>query len=993
MRVLAISAAMAAFLSVHSSAQEPTQAPKALFQQFQAKQGGHWIAQWHAATGTPSAIYGTGLPLADWRDNSLAHAREHANAQLRANAGLLGLGSSEFREALSGRMGRTWTFTFDQYFRGLPVIDGRADVRINMIGVVAMLGSTAWPIPADFDVTPAIGSDVATGIAWAALGERPTEVPQPAASKAPRLVIWGDTHAADLAPVHLAWEVSLSNVDAQGKGTIGRYYVDARTGAVLTFVSDKHECGFVGCNAGANAAPAAATPAAATTALPPVPTTVTITGWTRTGIDAFSALVNIPMPGLVVAVPGVGNVTTDNNGQFTIDINAPVTISITALDGRHHNPITGASAPSASVTVNPGVPASIDLLTAAAMPNDAAHTTTSYFVDRTNEWSRAILGNSSQLATASNIAVTVNIASTCNAFYTANSINFYQAGGGCANSAFSTVVAHEWGHGIDDRYGGISNTNAEGMSEGWGDIIGLYLMDTPLLGSGFQSAGVALRRGDNTFLFPYSGTSPHAAGQVWMGFAWRLRERLRAAFGTPQAIAISNDIVISTLLANRNNRTDGVREVFIADDDDGNLLNGTPNYDQLAGAATDKAIPFPVKQDVAIVHTPLSNTSETLRPRRVDVTATAVAPGPISQVRLHYNAGGGALVRTMAPNGSANGFVGMLPGRLSGATEYHFEVVHSNTSVTRLPTTGEYAYTTTTPTSGPVVPFYTETFNSGANGWTTGILTGLSQDWQFGAPNGKSGTSSGVAWSDPTAASANGAIVGTDLGAGTANGAYLSSRSYWLRSPTINCTGRAGCVLQFRRWLTVEDATYDRAQIFVNGTQIWVNPTGSNFVETAWTTVSYPIPLADNQAAVTIEFRITTDGALNLGGWNIDDVVVGTQALVQLPAELRMLPEQAQQGATINLSIATPSNARPFVLILGDAPNPTVVPGFPTIFAGGNLSLLSGTTDATGNFATSFAAPAVPSAIGVLIYSQVLTFDAAFTDWAVSNAHTNLFTQ
>jgi hypothetical protein len=991
MRALAISAALAAFSTFQAHAQEPTQAPKARFEQFQSRQGGKWIAQWHAATGTPSAIYGTGLPIPGWGENSLAGARAHASALLREHGELLGLGVSEFRESIGGRMGRAWTFTFDQYFRGLPVIDGRADVRINMSGVVAMLGSTAWPIPADFDVAPAIGGDVATGIAWTALGERPSEAPQPASAKQPRLVIWGDTHAADLAPVQLAWEVSLSNVDAQGNGKIGRFYVDAKTGAVLTFVSDKHECGFVGCNAGAATAPATA--AATTAALPPVPTTVTVTGWTRTGVDAFAALVNVPMPGLVVAVPGLGNFTTDLNGQFTIDINSPVTISITSLDGRHHNPITGANAPTASVTVNPGVPAAIDLLTAAASPNEAAHTTASYFVDQTNEWCRAILGNSSQLATASSMAVTVNIASTCNAYYTGNTINFYQAGGGCANTAFSTVVSHEWGHGIDERYGGISNTNAEGISEGWGDIIGLYLMDTPLLGSGFQSAGVALRRGDNTFLYPYSGTSPHAAGQVWMGFAWRLRERLRAAFGTPQAIAISNDIVITTLLANRSNRPDAVREVFIADDNDGNLLNGTPNYDHLAGAATDKAIPFPVKQDVAITHTALGNTTNVLQPRRVDVTATAISPGPISQVRLHFNNGSGAQIRTMVPNGSANGFVGMLPGRQSGATEYHIEVLHSNSSTTRLPLTGEFAYTTTTATSGPVVPFYTETFNSGANGWTTGILTGTSQDWQFGTPNGKSGTSSGVAWSDPSAASSNSGIVGTDLGAGIANGAYLANRSYWLRSPAINCTGRAGCVLQFRRWLTVEDAVYDRAQIFVNGTQIYVNPTGVNFVETAWTTVSYPIPMADNQAAVTIEFRITTDGSLNLGGWNVDDLVVGTQTLAQLPAELRMLPEQAQQGATINLSVATPGNSRPFVLILGDAPGPTIVPDFPTFQVGGNIGLFTGATDAAGNFATTFAAPAVPSAVGVLFYSQVLTFDASFTGWAVSNAHINLFTQ
>jgi hypothetical protein len=988
MRILAIAATLAAFTPAQDPTQDPSLQPKTAFKSFQADAGGTWVAQWHAATGTPSAIYGTGLKLAGWGDNSLAAARVHANAQLQQHAALLGLGTSDFRESIGGRMGRTWTFTYDQYFRGLKVIDGRADVRINMTGVVAMLGSKAWPIPADFDVTPTIDADVATGAAWAALAQDPTGVKQPAPSAAPRLVIWGDTHAADLAPVHLAWEVHVSNVDAEGNGKIGRFYVDARTGAVLTFVSDKHECGFVGCNV-----PSAAPAAAPAPELPPVPTTVTITGWTRTGIDAFSALANIPMPGLVVAVPGIGNFTTDNNGQFTIDIASPVTISVGALDGRHHNPMAGANAPAASVIVNPGVPASIDLFTAAASTNEAAHTTTSYFVDRTNEWCRTILGNSTQLATASNVAVTVNIASTCNAYYTGNTINFYSAGGGCANTAFSTVISHEWGHGIDERYGGISNTVAEGMSEGWGDILGCYLMDTPLLGSGFQTAGVALRRGDNTFTYPYAGSSPHAAGQVWMGFAWRLRERLRAAFGTPQAIAISQDIVVSTLLANASTRPDGVREVFIADDDDGNLLNGTPNYDHLAGAATDKAIPFPVKQDISITHTALGATTEQLKPRRVDVAATTIAAGSISQVRVIYNVGAGNVTRVLVPNGLPNGYVAMLPGRASGSTSYYFEAVHSNNSVTRLPQTGTFTYNTNVATTGPFVGFYNEGFSAGANGWTTGLYSGLSQDWQVGAPNGKFGSSSGVAWSDPTAAASNGNIYGTDLGAGTANGAYLASRSYWLRSPAINCSGRTGCFLRFRRWLTVEEGIYDRAEIFVNGVLVWGNPANGNLVDTTWSTVEYAIPMADNQAAVSVEFRITTDGSLQLGGWNIDDVEIGTKQLAQLPAELRMLPEQAQQGATINLQVNTRQGAWPFILAIGDAPGPTFVPGFPTVQLGGFINLFTGTTDAAGVSASTFLAPNIPSTTGVFFYSQVITLDPTFTSFVASNAHVNLFTQ
>ncbi len=113
------------------------------FPALEARLGGQWLAQWTVATNTPRVIYGTGAPLADWRGNTIDEARRHALAALRDHGDLLGLGTSEFRESIGARMGRTWSFKFDQFFRGLPCIDGRADIRINMKGVLAMIGSTA----------------------------------------------------------------------------------------------------------------------------------------------------------------------------------------------------------------------------------------------------------------------------------------------------------------------------------------------------------------------------------------------------------------------------------------------------------------------------------------------------------------------------------------------------------------------------------------------------------------------------------------------------------------------------------------------------------------------------------------------------------------------------------------------------------------------------------------------------------------------------------
>ena len=995
---LAVSSLVLSSPAQDQTAGTPAGNAKSAFRDFllaEQARGGQWVAQWNPATLTPSAVYGTGLAIPDWRENTLVEARRHALLALQSHREMLGLGTSEFREVIGARMGRTWSFTFDQFFNGLPVIEGRADVRINMKGVVAMMGSRAWPIPANFDTNPTIGDEVATAIAWNRAGT-PTGVPQPAATPQPRLVIWGDSAASDLAPFYLAWEISVSNVDRNGQGPIGRYYVDAKNGAVLHFASDKHECGMPNCMNADHGIARREFVGPPSEAPLPVPTVVTVSAWTRTGNDAYSTLVNTPLQGLVVNVPGVGAQTTDSNGQFTIDIAAPVTISLTSLDGTHYVPITGANAPSASVTVQPGVNATLQLLTAAATTNEAAHTTTAYWVDRTNVWVRSLLDMSvpttvSAMNTISGISPRVNIASTCNAYYTGNTINFYNAGGSCANTAFSTVISHEWGHGLDDRFGGISNASGDGLSEGWGDIIGMYLVDSPNLGQGFQTQGVALRSGNNTKMYG-TQTEVHAAGEIWMGFAWKLRENLRANLGNAQAVAISNDIVVTSIVADAINQADAVREVFIADDDDGNLANGVPHYAELSAAAITKGMPYPQIQIAAISHTGLGNTSARLVPRKVAAFASAVSSGTINAVRLHYNAGAGNQVRNMKPNGFTNGYEAVLPGILSGSVSYHIEADHSSNVTVRLPETGEFTYVVSVAPTGPFTGFYSENFDGAVTGWTSAQVL-VQNDWQRGTPMGRSGTSQGVAWADPASAYSGTNVYGNDLGGTGFNGSYPANVENYLRSPVINCSGRTGMTLRFKRWLTVEEGIYDQATLFVNGIQVWQNPQNGNLVDTSWQSVEYAIPMADNNPAVQIEWRLKSDAGLNLGGWNIDDVELGTRFTPPLDATLTMTPEQAAQTTPINIAIHTPGPTTVFALAIGDTRGPTLIPNIPPVFVGGNYFVLGDVTNATGDFAASFGAPPVNTLVGLTWYSQVVTFDATYSNIITSNQWFNLFTQ
>ena len=75
-----------ALLAVSSVAQDSGRIPQSPFQSKQAykefveQSTGQWVARWNPATGTPRAIYGTGLPIDGWRENSLEEARRHGSA-------------------------------------------------------------------------------------------------------------------------------------------------------------------------------------------------------------------------------------------------------------------------------------------------------------------------------------------------------------------------------------------------------------------------------------------------------------------------------------------------------------------------------------------------------------------------------------------------------------------------------------------------------------------------------------------------------------------------------------------------------------------------------------------------------------------------------------------------------------------------------------------------------------------------------------------------
>jgi len=161
---------------------------------------------------------------------------------------------------------------------------------------------------------------------------------------------------------------------------------------------------------------------------------------------------------------------------------------------------------------------------------------------------------------------------------TGYSINFCQSSSNRPNTAWSSIVHHEFGHHIVQAGG-----SGQGQyGEGTGDCFSAVILDSPKLGRGFfNDCGGSLRSADNNLQYPCSGAS-HSCGQLIAGAVWSTRNKLAVSNPTDYTDVLGSLLVNAVLLHNGSSITPSITVDYLTlDDDDGNLLNGTPHYDQI----------------------------------------------------------------------------------------------------------------------------------------------------------------------------------------------------------------------------------------------------------------------------------------------------------------------------------------------------------------------------------------------------------------------------
>ena len=235
-----------------------------------------------------------------------------------------------------------------------------------------------------------------------------------------------------------------------------------------------------------------------------------------------------------------------------------------------------------SAQTGPGS-APIDLHLGAVGEDQLAQDSAFYWSNFARDLAHNILGP----AELPGLKVRTNINQNCNAFWDGSSINFFKAGSGCPNTAYSDVVMHEYGHGIDAVKGGIVNG---GYSEGFGDAVAVLATRQPCVGRDFFGAGTCLRSASDVILWPSPG-EVHTVGRPYGGFTWELVQQLKQTFSEDESYAIATRLVLGAAAANPSDIADAVRLSFIVDDNDGNLANGTPHFRAIANAADSRKIP------------------------------------------------------------------------------------------------------------------------------------------------------------------------------------------------------------------------------------------------------------------------------------------------------------------------------------------------------------------------------------------------------------------
>ncbi|MGV6828297.1 MAG: T9SS type A sorting domain-containing protein [Flavobacteriales bacterium] len=280
----------------------------------------------------------------------------------------------------------------------------------------------------------------------------------------------------------------------------------------------------------------------------------------------------------------------------------------------------------------------------------------------------------------------------CNAFWNGTNLHFGVQATNCAmNSAHgASVIYHEYGHAINDRLynqaGQPLGMRNPILQEAFADITACLKVDDPRFALGWYGPGTFTRNLNNNNTYPTSIVGQqHTDGLILGGAFWDLRLLTSTEtayhiahflkYGTPD----DSDVGVAF--------SEVFLEALIADDDDGNLMNGTPNSDAINNAFCQHGIGSNLFAIQQLNHTPQPNTLDTNNdyPIEISLIESPFISNSFGEIQLVYSTNNFSNTQTINfTQVNATTYEAFIPAQNEGALVKYFFIINSNNCGTQL---------------------------------------------------------------------------------------------------------------------------------------------------------------------------------------------------------------------------------------------------------------------------------------------------------------------
>lgn len=376
-----------------------------------------------------------------------------------------------------------------------------------------------------------------------------------------------------------------------------------------------------------------------------------------------------------------------------------------------------------------------------------------------------------------------------NAWYDGSSITFCRAGSGYPNTAWSTVIHHEYGHHLVAMAGSGQDEYGEGM----GDVMGVLILDDAGTGYGFTgSCTTPLRSADNTLQYPCSGEI-HYCGQLLSGCVWSTRNQLLVTNPTTYRDILSNLAINAMLLHSGGGIDPSITIDYLTlDDDNGNIYDGTPHYYEINTGFGAHNMPGP---ELALLSYSFPNGLPDLISPAGGTTVRVVVNGVVAQPRpntgvMFFNDGSGWTQIPMTAIDSTTYDAVFPQVECETQVSYYFRTQTTDGRYQFYPSNAPNEVLQAVSASGVEVTF-ADNFNTD-QGWTvqnSGITTGA---WQRGIPAG-----GGDRCDPPTDFDGSGYCYVTD----NRDGDYdIDGGTTWLISPLLDLSQANDALVHYAVW-------------------------------------------------------------------------------------------------------------------------------------------------------------------------------------------------